>query len=627
MIQDKLGLEILQEVIQIANSTLDLDETLRGIIEVIKNKMPGDACAIYLAEEDGKFFHLKASSGLPKEATQIKLESGKGITGWVAQKKISVALSDAIQDPRFIYFPQIEEERFKSMLSVPLLAEDQCIGVINVHTVEKRTISALEIAILEAISKQVSGSLRNAILYHKNQRSLKELTILYDISMAVQSTIKLEHGVWLILSGITMGEAGGFNRAMLFTLDDESKTLKGFMGLGPDTSDDAVRVWTELDKKGGHLLQWIIQEADREEFKQSSFNQYVRSLKFPAHPEGGVFAQTVLQKKIFNITDAQNDPTVDNEFALSLGCNAFVTAPLIAHEEVLGVILADNRFTHSPITEEQIRYLARFASHASWVMENSRLFSKLLDTNLELLSTKEQLSQTEKLATLGEISAEVAHEIKNPLVSIGGFARRLKDKIGAISQESLNDLGLETAGNYTNIIAGEVVRLENLLENILGYSKSGEVSLEASDLNRVLDEVLFLFKSGFYEKNISLNCELAPGLPRVRLDKHKFKQVLINLIYNAMESMTQGGLLTVQTYIDEYSPGLKMITVRLQDSGGGIPQEVFENIFNPFFTTKKSGTGLGLSICRKIIENHGGNIRVENRMGQGVAVFLHLPLQ
>ena len=132
-------MEILQDITRIANSTLDLNETLEQIIEVIKNKLNIDCCSIYLVDESFIFLDLKASSGLSHDTSQsIRLEIGKGVTGWVAQHKTTLALSDAQNDPRFVYFPEIEEEKFKSMLSVPILVNDQCIGVVNVHNVEQR---------------------------------------------------------------------------------------------------------------------------------------------------------------------------------------------------------------------------------------------------------------------------------------------------------------------------------------------------------------------------------------------------------------------------------------------------------------------------------------------------------
>ena len=128
-------------------------------------------------------------------------------------------------------------------------------------------------------------------------------------------------------------------------------------------------------------------------------------------------------------------------------------------------------------------------------------------------------------------------------------------------------------------------------------------------------------------KDITVHRHLENDIPVLQLDKIKVKQVLINLFYNAMESMPSGGSITIATYPENYVGGQKVITLRIEDTGGGIPKDIYENIFNPFFTTKSTGTGLGLSISRKIIEMHGGTIRIENNIGRGVAVYLHLPLQ
>lgn len=627
MDEDKLGVEILRNITRIANSTLDLNETLDQIIEVIKNKLNINGCSIYLVDESLVFLDLKASSGLTQDASRsIRLEIGKGVTGWVAQNKTTLALSDAHNDPRFVYFPEIEEEKFKSMLSAPILVDAQCIGVVNIHNVEQRMFTDLEILIMETIASQMSGCIKNAMLYSNSQMLLKEQTIFYDVSLAVQTSTKLEHGLWVILSGVTMGGAGGFNRAMIFIIDEKSNSLQGYMGLGPDSPEDAFRIWTEWGRKKRNMRQWMVTEADKDEYKDSAFNQFVKNMRFSIQPDVNILVETVIQKTSFNVKDAKRHPLASESFIEALGTNAFATIPLIAHKEVLGVILVDNRYNNKPISTDQLRLLTRFAVHASWVIENSRLLTKLLESNRELLSTREQLVQSEKLAALGEISAEVTHEIKTPLVSIGGFARRLENRAKQVRKKFQDIEELKTISDYSNIIISEVDRLEKLLTNILMYSKVRILEREDCDINKLIDEAIFLFKSGFFMKNIMVYLDLAKELPHIQLDKPKIKQVLLNLFYNAMESMPSGGDLTVKTYQEDYIRGQKMITFLIEDTGGGVSKDVFENIFNPFFSTKSSGTGLGLSISRKIIEMHGGSIRVENNIGRGFIVFLRLPL-
>lgn len=622
MLEETHSLEILKEITKISTSELDLDNILNQIITVVKNKMHIDACGIYLTDEDGSHLHMEASDGL-RRSNKVSLEMGRGITGWVAQNKVTLALSEALHDPRFVYFPEIEEEKFKSMLSVPILTNDKCIGVINVQTFEQRDFSEMECSLLETIADQISGCIHNAVLFTKRQMLLKELTILYDVSLAVQATLKLEDRLWIVLSGLTHGAAGGFNRTILFLLNEKTKVFQGIMGLGPDSPEDAQRIWTALSQKRETLSQSLFTEAETEQYNKSAFNAFAKTLRFPFRPGENIFSESALQKKTINIVDGYNHPLVPKDFLYTFGINTFAITPLIARDEILGLIMVDNRYNYKPITEDNIRLLTRFAVHASWIIENSRLFAKLLDTNRELLSIKEQLIESEKLSALGELSAEVAHEIKNPLVSIGGFARRLKDKISKIraTEEYISEM--ESASNYANIIVDEVERMENMLKNILIYSKAGNLELTECDLRDLLNDVLNLFQSGLFNQKIIFHCNFSDTVERVYIDYAKMKQVLINLFYNAVESMPEGGEITLGVY----SQDNQVATISICDTGGGIPPEVYANIFNPFFTTKGTGTGLGLSICRKIVEIHNGKILVENNVGKGVTVYIHLPIQ
>lgn len=623
-----MGLEILIEVAKISNSTQDLQVILNKTINVVTDKLHIDGCAIYLIDEDdpGPQIKLTASIGLPHEgASRVALDLGKGVTGWVAKNKTTLALDKASLDPRFIYFPEIEEEKFQSMLSAPMLIQDRCIGVINVHTFEERQFSQMEISILETISNQMTGCIRNAFEYHKSQRLLKEQTILYEISQAVQASFNLENRLWIILRGITMGQAGGFNRAILFLIDEKEQLLKGVMGLGPNSQEEANRIWSELAGKEDNTYNLNLTEADRNAYKNSSFNEYSGKLSFSIEPGENILAETVIQNQPFNITDAQKHPLAPADFLESLGVNAFAAVPLATHQGVLGVLLVDNRYNGETITEAKLKLLTQIATQGSWVIENSRLFNKLLESNRELLSTKEQLIQSEKLAALGELSAEVAHEIKNPLVSIGGFARRLMEKAQTISLANEEDI--KATIDYSNIIMTEVGRLETLLKNILSYSSAEKLDLVKCEMNCIVKEVIESFEPVLYEKNVKINYDPADNQYEIYLDRFKIKQVLTNIFFNAIESMPNGGTIKITTCIEKFSDGREMVLIKAEDDGGGIPQETFANIFNPFFTTKDSGTGLGLSISRRIVESHNGKIHVENNINKGVTVYVYLPLQ
>jgi len=287
----------------------------------------------------------------------------------------------------------------------------------------------------------------------------------------------------------------------------------------------------------------------------------------------------------------------------------------MAKEKAIGLIAVDNLLSARPITETDIGFLNLLANQAALAIENSRLYSNLQEINTQLLNTQNRLIQSEKLAALGEVVASIAHEIKNPLVSIGGFARRLERNLKENSSEK----------KYMRIVLKEVNRLENVLNQTLVFSRDLPLPSDHLDMNRVLEDCLSILEGEFQEGHISVNCDLASNLPPLVSDPQQLKQVFLNLFVNAIQAMGSGGQLSVKTSLvqKQEKPWLQ---VEVEDAGGGIPQENLENIFNPFFTTKQEGTGLGLAITHKIVTRYGGEIEVINRPGQGATFVVRFPL-
>ncbi|GAK52092.1 GAF sensor signal transduction histidine kinase [Candidatus Moduliflexus flocculans] len=220
----------------------------------------------------------------------------------------------------------------------------------------------------------------------------------------------------------------------------------------------------------------------------------------------------------------------------------------------------------------------------------------------------------EKLTALGKMAADIAHEIRNPIICVGGFARRL------LSDESLN----EKQRKYVNIISEEAIRLEAILQDVLVFSKETHVRFEQCNVNAIIKGALELLDLEIHDKDIEVNTFFFKDLDTIYADMQQLKQVFINLLTNALQQVAEKqGRINVMTYNTLSLKG--GVTIEVSDNGGGIPAEIIDNIFNPFFTTKGTGTGLGLAIIRKIIENHHGNINVRNRPGVGVTFVINLP--
>jgi signal transduction histidine kinase len=315
------------------------------------------------------------------------------------------------------------------------------------------------------------------------------------------------------------------------------------------------------------------------------------------------------------VENAASDPEVNPKIMGWFGSPAFASVPLIAKEKVIGLIAVDNLLSKRPVTTGDLGFLTLLANQAALAIENSRLYGNLQEMNTQLLQTQSRLIQSEKLAALGEVVASITHEIKNPLVSIGGFARRLDRHFQESSPEK----------KYMRILIKEVKRLESILNETLAFSKEPSTSFALHPLNRIIEDTLFILEGEFQERNISITKELAQNLPPLFSDPQQMKQVFLNLFVNALQAMGKDGHLTVQTSV-QLRDERTVLQVEVTDTGGGIRLEILDNIFNPFFTTKHDGTGLGLSIAHKIITQHRGEIEVINHPGVGATFLIRLAL-
>lgn len=227
-----------------------------------------------------------------------------------------------------------------------------------------------------------------------------------------------------------------------------------------------------------------------------------------------------------------------------------------------------------------------------------------------------KLLEVEKLSALGRLTANVAHEIRNPLTAIGGFAKRLEKRLPERTAES----------EYAKIVVHEVTRLERILRDTLTFSREAKYHLEYTDMNNLLARTEAKFDEICREKRLLLSVHPAPGLPLCIVDEDQIRQALDNLVTNAIDAMTDSGTLTLATRT-VCENGTHYVVMDVSDTGPGISPDLAKRIFEPFYSTKVigHGTGLGLSICKKIMEEHRGLIRVSAASGGGAIFSLFIP--
>jgi len=236
---------------------------------------------------------------------------------------------------------------------------------------------------------------------------------------------------------------------------------------------------------------------------------------------------------------------------------------------------------------------------------------KLKEQTDILFQTEEQLRRADRLSALGELSAGMAHEIRNPLGSIKGAVEILKDDYRPD----------EAKYEFIRILQKETDRLNQIVQEFLGFARPKQPEFQVADLNKSIESVLTLTAQEAKKAGVTVEKSLDPSIGKRSLDVGLLKQAFLNLILNAIQAMPQGGVLSVESGLREHA-----LEVTIRDTGIGIPEENRKKLFSPFFTTKKNGTGLGLAITYRIIQNHRGTIDVKSEQGKGTTFAVKIPI-
>jgi signal transduction histidine kinase len=295
---------------------------------------------------------------------------------------------------------------------------------------------------------------------------------------------------------------------------------------------------------------------------------------------------------------------------------SLLCVPLLVRERPIGALTVfgkvQSSFLDSPVfTVEDQEFLAILADQAAIAIENARLFERLRETEEQLREGEVIRARTEKLAALGEMSAKVAHEIRNPLASIGGFARRLIPHFAPGTRER----------QAAEVIVSETERLERILNTQLEFAQLTPPRLELTDLNRIVEHTLLIIMHEAQRRRVRVQKRLDPDLPALLLDADRVKQVLLNLFQNGIQSLPDGGRLRVET-----SQLGDQVAIEVASDGEPIPGDMIERLFVPFATSKRSGSGLGLPVALKLVREHGGQIRVRSEGEWGAIFTVVLPV-
>ena len=604
----------------ISRSTFDLQAVLDTLVKSAAQLCNADSAAIHRPKGDA--YPFIASYGYPSEFERYMRENpvppteGSVLGRSVLEGKV-VHVADVLEDPKYVLREQQKLGTYRTALGVPMLREGIPIGVLMLTRSRVLPFTAKQIELVETFADQAVIAIENARLLNELRESLQQQTATADVLKVIsRSTFNLQ--------------------AVLQTLVESAAILC-----------DADKTIITRQKDG------VFYRAEAHGYSRE-FMEYVRTIPIAAE-RGSAFGRALIERRAVHIPDVKADPEYTAVEMQRLGdYRTVLTVPMLREGVPIGV-LSLTRSEVRPFTERQIELASTFADQAAIAIENVRLFESVeartreLAKSLEdLRATQDRLIQTQKLASLGQLTAGIAHEIKNPLNFVNNFSGISSELVTEL-QEALADVSvsekrrseiaelMDTLRGNLDKIVQHGKRADAIVKNMLLHSREGSGEHRVVDINALVEESLNLAyhgaraeKQGF---NITLERSLDPGAGEADVFPQDIARALLNLISNGFYAATKR---RAEGNGGDFEPTLAAATknlgdrveITIRDNGTGIPPEVKEKMFNPFFTTKPAGegTGLGLSISHDIIvKQHAGTIEVDTQPGEFTEIRISLP--
>ena len=610
----------------ISRSTFDLQTVLETLITSAVELSGANRGSIFLRE--GDVFPLKAASGTTPEflkywaANPPRSGRGSATSRVIASGKIEV-IPDVLEDPE-MQMTAGSLVKIRAALGVPMLRDNKVEGVLVLTRPEPGPFSKSQIDLVQTFADQAVIAVENVRLFDETQARTRDLQESLQQQIATADVLKV------------ISRSAFDLQTVLDTLVESAARLC-----------DADRAC--VFKKSGELYRWVSNYGFSEELIA-----YADAHPFTAGTHSTT-SRVALEGKPIHNPDVLADPDYKASEYQRLGnYRTMLGIPLLREGAPIGVFILAREQVR-PFTDRQIELVTSFADQAVIAIENVRLFDEVqartreLAASLEELRTaQDRLVQTEKLASLGQLTAGIAHEIKNPLNFVNNFSAlsaELTDELNEVLKPApLSDAIREEVEELTRLLKDNLVkvvqhgkRADSIVKNMLLHSREGSGEHRPADINALLDESLNLAYHGARAEkpqfNVTLRRDFDPEAGTIEVFPQEITRVFLNLISNGFYAVTKR-----KAELDgaDFEPVVTATTkhrgdqveIRIRDNGTGIPSEVKEKMFNPFFTTKPAGegTGLGLSMSHDIIvKQHGGRIEVATEPGEFTEFTVVLP--
>jgi signal transduction histidine kinase len=598
----------------ISQSPTDVSPVLAAVAKAaLKFCGAGDAL-VSLRDADNWF--IAAHEG-PIEATPGLRRLTRGTAPGRAMVDGTVAHVADLQSPEADDYPEAREfgarEGFRAALAAPLLRDDVPIGAISLRRPEPGPFTPNQVDLLKSFAAQAVIAIENVRLFTELRESLDQQTAMADILRVISQSPTDVQPVFAAVAESSVRLCGA-DRAFIFRFDGELLRMVASHNCDPE------------------FVKWVAQHP------------------IPPGRHSGS-GRAALERRTIHVPDVLADPEYSYGAKDVEAIRTILGVPILKGEDLLGVMMIFHLEVR-PFTDKQIALVETFADQAAIAIENVRLFTELRDSLERLKAAQANLVHSEKMASLGQLTAGIAHEIKNPLNFVNNFASlsvELLDELKETADAAFATLDADTQAEIDETmelltanlgkIAEHGKRADGIVRSMLSHSRGGSGDWTPSDINALVEEALNLAYHGARaqdnEFNVTLERDFAPTPAPIEVVPQDVTRVFLNMFGNGFYAVGKRRKVGKQAE-PGFRPTLKVTTrdlgeaveVRVRDNGTGIPPDVREKLFQPFFTTKPTGegTGLGLSISYDIVtQQHGGTIEVESEPGSFTEFTVRLP--
>ena len=565
------NLTLLHQVVQNVLGLNDIEQIANMVADLMVKRFSYASASVILMDENGQRRFAARKGKLQEPASHKRSRHSNKNLSTPKEAILSHSSLEGKGDN------QVFELQTASSICVPLKEGDNILGVIEVERNRREAFSENDLLALEALAGVLSSVVLSALRYQELQVSVRQLHAARETALDIAGDLELH--------------------TLLNRVAYRARELVNARG-----------VELGLLNEAGDAVEIVVSSTPW-------FDSYGDLIPLMAGVAGQVAAiGEPLVVDDYNTWDSRINPEVKQAFKSALGI------PLKFHNQVTGVlILLDDRKGHV-FRSEDVQLLELLAPQLSIWIRNARLYRELQERIEAQRSTESHLIRSARLAAVGEMAAGVAHELNNPLTTVSGFVELMLEELppGSPLKEDLE------------LVRQEAHRARRVVRRLLDFSRPTENRRVSTDINKLSRDVLSLIAHQARMNKVQLVSEVCDDLPSIWVDADQVKQVLLNLLNNAIQAMPDGGRLSLTTShaSNRYGEDIKEgIAISVADTGEGIPPENLDRIFQPFFTTRPpgTGTGLGLPVSYGIITDHGGFIDVESKVNQGSRLTVFLP--